>query len=115
MVDKRDVLTSLRAWFDGRRVALADCGLKVDFAESPPDRAKRSASVTIASSSRIGQLVVWDTGEAELTLGDVGSQEVVEEHREITSRIGLEDATQMLLAWLQASCQSLDGRSRPRP
>jgi hypothetical protein len=99
----RDVLTDLREWFDERNAGLAELGLQAEFAESPPDRVKRSASVMIASSSRVSQLVVWDTGEAELTLGDAGSDEVVEEHREITSQIGLQDATQTLLAWLEAS------------
>lgn len=103
MTDGRDVLTELREWFDDRSARLADLGLQAEFSESPPDRVKRSASVMIASSSRVGQLVVWDTGEAELTLGEVGSDEVIEEHREITSHIGLQDATQTLLAWLEVS------------
>jgi hypothetical protein len=102
MTDETDMLTDLREWFDDRRGGLADLGLEAEFAESPPDRVKRSASLMIASPSRIGQLVVWDTGEAELTLGDVGSDELMEEHREITSRLGLQDATQTLLAWLEA-------------
>jgi hypothetical protein len=42
MVEKRDVLTDLRFWFDGRCAGLADRGLQVEFTESPPARAKRS-------------------------------------------------------------------------
>jgi hypothetical protein len=102
MKGRRDVLTDLREWFDNRSAGFADLGLQAEFAESPPDRVKRSASVMIASSSRVGQLVLWDTGEADLTLGDAGSDEVVEQHREITSHLGLQDATQTLLAWLEA-------------
>lgn len=97
------MLADLRAWVEGRSAGFADRGLQAEFTESPLDRAKRSASVMIASPSRISQLVVWNTGEAELTLGDVGSDTVVEEHREITSQIGLQDATQTLLEWLKAS------------
>lgn len=96
------MLSDLRKWFDDRRAGLADLGFHAEFAESPPDRIKRSASVIVASSSRVSQLVVWDSGEAELTLGDVGDDEVVAEHREITSHIGLRDATQKLLGWLEA-------------
>ena len=103
MTDGRDVLNDLREWFAERSGGLAELGLQAEFAESPPDRVKRSAWVMIASSSRVGQLVVWDTGEAALTLGDIGSDNVVEEHREITSRLGLHDATQTLLAWLEPS------------
>lgn len=105
MTGGRDVLNDLREWFDDRGAELAELSLRAEFAESPPDRVKRSASVTIASPSRVGQLVVWDTGEAALTLGDVDSGEVVEEHREITSKLGLQDATQTLLGWLDASAK----------
>lgn len=103
MTEGRDVLTDLRKWFDDRTAGLADLGFQTEFSESPPDRVKRSVSVMIASSSKIGQLILWDSGESELLLGDVGSGEVMEEHREITSHIGLQDATQTLLAWLEAN------------
>lgn len=103
MTERRDVLTDLRRWFDDRTAGLAELGFQTEFAESPPDRVKRSVSVMIISASKIGQLVVWDSGEAELLLGDVGSGEVINEHREITSHIGLQDATQTLLAWLEAT------------
>ncbi len=98
-----DVISGLRTWFEDRRAALTDLGLKADFKDSPSGRAKRSAALTVASSQRIGQLVVWETGEAELSLGDVGSDELVEEHREITSQIGIRDATETLMAWLRQS------------
>jgi len=102
MTDETNMLTDLREWFDDRREKFADLGLQTTFAESPPDRAKRSASLMISSPFRVVQLVVWDTGEAELMLGDVGSGELLEEHREITSHLGLQDATQTLLTWLEA-------------
>jgi len=59
--------------------------------------------VTITSPRRIGRLVIWNTGEAELSMGDVASATVAEEHREITSEIGLRDATETLVAWLNES------------
>ena len=120
MTDGRDVLNDLREWFGERSGGLAELGLQAEFAESPPDRVKRSASVTIASSTRVGQLVVWDTGEAALTLGDVSSDEVVEEHREITSQLGMQDATQTLLGgWSpapssRASSHPYSGASLPQ-
>ena len=100
MRDKRQVLGELRTWFDSHQAALVRSGYNAEFTESPPDRDKRSASVTITSSRRVGQLVVWDTGEAELSLGDAGSAAISEEHREITSGIGLRDATEALVSWL---------------
>ena len=67
------VLDALRAWFDAHESSLADDGYQVEFAESPVGRDKLSASVTVASARRIARLVIWDTGEAELSMGDVAS------------------------------------------
>jgi hypothetical protein len=100
MTSETDVLNELQAWFASHKTALADSGYQVELAESPPDRVKSSASITIASVCRIGQLTVWSTGEAELSMGDADSGTVVEEHREITSKIGLQDATETLVAWV---------------
>jgi hypothetical protein len=103
MMIEDSVLDELRAWFEVHKNPLADDGYQVEFAESPSDRSKQSASLTISSARRIGRLVIWDTGEAELSMGDVASTSVTEEHREITSEIGLRDATETLVAWLSES------------
>jgi hypothetical protein len=100
MSEGQDLLGDLRQWFASRKIGLAERGFQVNFAESPSDRDKRSVSVTVASSQRIGRLVLWINGEAELSMGDVGSGAVTEEHREITSKIGLRDATETLVAWV---------------
>jgi hypothetical protein len=103
MTPGRNVLSDLRAWLDAHKTSLVGDGYHVEFSESPSDRAKQSVSVVITSARRIGQLVIWDTGEAELSMGDIASAAVVEEHREITSAIGLQDATDTLVAWLNES------------
>jgi hypothetical protein len=100
MTSETLVLSELRAWFAGRKAVLADSGYQVEFAESPPGRERPSVSITVASARRIGQLTVWSTGEAELSMGDADSGRVAEEHREITSNIGLQDATETLVAWV---------------
>jgi hypothetical protein len=96
-------ISDLRVWFEARRDTLATLGFTADFKDSPSDRAKRSAALTVTSPRRIGQLVVWDTGEAELSLADIRSRDIVEEHREITSQAGIQDAAETLLAWLKQS------------
>ena len=93
----------LRAWFEAHKSSLARRGYVVEFAESPSDRSKRSASVTVSSARRIGRLVIWDTGEAELSIGDATSGVITDDHREITTEIGLRDAVETLLAWLSES------------
>jgi hypothetical protein len=88
-------------WFIGREAALTRDGYKADLVESPEEREKRSVSVTIASARRIGQLVLWSTGEAELGMADIAPGEVTEERREIATDVGLNDATMTLMAWLE--------------
>jgi hypothetical protein len=105
---EKDVLNELRLWFIGRQDALTRAGYKADLVESSVEREKRSVSVTIASAQRIGQLVLWSSGEAELGMADVASGEITEEHREITSEIGLRDATMTLMAWVGNLSESSD-------
>jgi hypothetical protein len=66
-------LTNCEHGFADSETVLADSGYQLKFAESPPDRVKSSASITIASVCRIGQLTVWSVGEAELSMGDADS------------------------------------------
>lgn len=102
------MLSELQEWFAARKAVLAASGYVAEFAESPPDREKPSATITIASARRIGQLTVWSTGEAELSMGDVTSGTVSEEHREITSKIGLRDATETLVAWVRQAGEAMN-------
>lgn len=102
MMHEKDGLDELRLWFIARKASFAQAGYKADLVESPADRGKRSVSVTIASDRKIGQLVLWNSGEAELGMADVASGEIAEERREITSDIGLRDATMTLMAWLMS-------------
>ena len=50
MIEDR-VLDELRAWFEVHKNPLAGDGYQVEFAESPSDRSKQSASLTISSAS----------------------------------------------------------------
>jgi hypothetical protein len=101
MANETQILDELQIWFAKCKAALLGNGCQVELAKSPPDRGKPSVSITIASARWIGQLTVWSTGEAELGMGDADSGMVSEEHREITSTIGLQDATEILIAWVR--------------
>jgi hypothetical protein len=94
------MLRELEAWFADRKAALVDSGYVAEFAASPSDRENPSVTIAIASTRRVAQLTVWLTGEAELSMGDAASGTVAEEHKEITSEIGLRDAAETLVAWV---------------
>lgn len=97
-----DATSELQSWFAKHQEELTSHGYTAELTVSPEDRPKRAVAMTIATALRIGQLTVWDTGEAALNLGDAVSGEVREEHREITSEVGLDDATNTLVAWVAA-------------
>ncbi len=45
---------------------------------------------------------MWDNGAAELTVGDRETGEiVVNEHRDIATSLGLDDAVESLIAWVR--------------
>lgn len=98
-----DLLKRLQAWHDDTAATLRAEGYVVEFTESVGGRPKPSVSVLVGSTTRIGKLTIWSTGEAELDLGDAVSGAVTEEHREITGEVGLADATQTLVAWARGS------------
>jgi hypothetical protein len=104
-----DVLDDVRSWFAGSGPSLAASGYQLELEESPPGRDKHSVSVIITSARRTAQLVVWVTGEAELSMADATTSDVIEEHREITSTIGLRDATETLVGWVGGAGLDLYG------
>lgn len=94
-------LDELRAWFVDQQSALTLRGLTVKLGVSPEGgRDKPSLCLDIDSPSRLGQLILWVSGEAELQLADVASGEVILRHLDITSRAALDDALESLLAWV---------------
>jgi len=102
MKESSSTLRRLRTWVDKHQSELVKLSYQIEFSESPADRAKKSALLTISSPCRLGQLVLWETGEATLSLGGISFSEVSEQHRKITSQIGLIDAIETLMEWVGA-------------
>jgi hypothetical protein len=96
-----DVLEILRGWLDRRQDALASLGVAVSTTWGPSDRDPASAWVDFATSDKSARLIVWSNGLADLTVGDFVKGEVLlEEHREILSDVGFDDAEATVRAWL---------------
>lgn len=104
MNDQNALLGELKAWFDDRQAGLATHGLTVRLGGSPmAGRDKSSLCLDIDSTVRLSQLILWSSGEAELQMAEVVSGEVVSQHRQITSRIELDDALETLLVWVSTA------------
>lgn len=97
-----DLLTQLREWYDSQPNVTSD-GISLEFTDPPFARAKRSASATAIGSTRLARLTVWETGEAELDLGDSATGEMDQQHREITGSLGLADAVETMMAWVRGA------------
>ncbi len=68
----------------------------VTVAISPPlpgDTDERRAIRVDADSERaLAQMILWNTGELDLIIGDASGSVLVDEHREVSSSIGVDDA-----------------------
>jgi hypothetical protein len=95
------LLETLDAWFKRRVPDLEAAGLKVSITHGPEDRNPPSLWLDFESVERSARLMIWSNGDADLMIGDLVRAEVLlEEHREITSEIGLDDAERTIRAWL---------------
>jgi hypothetical protein len=85
-------LDLLASWLEMRQSALTEVGIRVTLTHGPEDRDPPAAWVDFETDSRSARLILWDNGLADLTVGDFVEGEVLlEEHREITSALGLDD------------------------
>jgi hypothetical protein len=64
--------------------------LELSVPETPSP--KPAARLDASSSRGLAQLILWITGEADLVIADLATGDVVvNEHREITSDLGIQD------------------------
>jgi hypothetical protein len=96
-----NVLEVMDHWFRQRLPVLEGLGLKVSITWGPCDRSPASAWLDFESAERSARLILWSDGQAELSIGDVVRGEILlDEHREISGEVGLDDAETSVLAWL---------------
>lgn len=93
-----ELLERVRSWANERRERFPD-GLSLELKESPKDRDPRSVQMTLDGGARVGELVVWGNGMAELSYGDFETGVIRPEHRDIASPADLESALDALLEW----------------
>ena len=97
-----NILDTVEQWVEARRSHLAAKGVSVSTTRGPADRTPSSAWVDFASPGRAARLIIWADGQADLAVLDYeNGRELLEEHREITSTVGLDDAELSVLAWLE--------------
>ena len=90
----------LESWANRRQPALEAAGIRVRVTRGPVDRTPAAMWVDFESKRMSARLILWSDGQAELTIGDLAQRDVVlDEHREISSDIGLDDVEATITAW----------------
>lgn len=65
------------------------------------DGPRRGARLDAVSKRGLAQLMLWETGELDLVIGDAYSGEILlDEHREVFSEIGIQDALATIEGYL---------------
>lgn len=96
-----DVLEILDRWVERHAANLEARGVSVSVTRGPKERIPSSAWLDFESSERSARLMLWSNGDADLTIGDLPLRQVLlEEHREITTELGLNNAEATVISWL---------------
>ena len=86
------LLEHLQCWVDENAVEMAAKEMYASVTHGHADRDKLSAWIDIDSPTRLVRLIVWDSGEANLSVADMEDDDlVVDEQLEISSRFNRND------------------------
>jgi hypothetical protein len=101
------LIDKLEEWANDHAAALAAKSIQLSVTHSQGMRDKESAWIDIDSLKRSVRLIIWESGEATLSVGDLSTGTLIaEEQLEITSEFGLEQAVGSALAWATGELHS---------
>ena len=76
-------------------------GITLELHTSSEPGEKTGVRLDASSARGLAQLLLWDTGELDLTVGDAETGDILlNEHREVTSKLGISDALDIIQAYL---------------
>lgn len=82
------LVEALALWVSSIRQPVTRLGAVVTFDQSPGDRLNGSARLLVARDGREGELILWESGEAEFALVQADGS-VVEEHFDQLDSLGM--------------------------
>jgi hypothetical protein len=86
------------------RERFARRGITLDLQAPRESGEKTGVRLDVSSARGLAQLLLWDTGELDLTVGDADTGDIfLKEDREVTSKIGIADALDTIEAYLSLS------------
>ena len=95
-----DLLEAAQDSISRIEIALTNQAITSEVAGSPEDRSPRSIRWILEGSEMMGQIVLWEDGQAELDLADVATGDVKAEHRQIEDQLGLQRALSAVRDWV---------------
>ena len=94
-------VTMLKNWYEDNLLDLRSRGLSPMFSSSETDGVMLSSIIDLDSSERLGRLIIWKDGAAHLQVLEVATgNPIADEQREITGRVGFEDAVRCLVEYV---------------
>ncbi|WP_253712000.1 hypothetical protein [Bradyrhizobium sp. WD16] len=66
-----NVLDIMEVWWRSLHTAFEAVGVLTQFGRSPPGRLNPSCGLNLRLNSREADLLVWESGEAELAVGEI--------------------------------------------
>jgi hypothetical protein len=104
-LDRLTLTQQLAQALESSRTDLESAGIVVSTIASA-DAAIRTLRVDAESDRRLAQVVLYDSGEVDVVVGDASTGAVLlDEHREITSHIGITELINTLI-------EALGGRTQ---
>jgi hypothetical protein len=94
------LLESAVDWAQRHKEAVARRGVSIDVTFGPDDRDKRSLWIDFDSPDRLVRLMLWQTGEAILSVAEVSTGDVLlEDQLELSDQVGIDHAMRDAVAW----------------
>jgi hypothetical protein len=93
-------LNHLEDWHTRHHQQVTTAGTTVTIEHSPPGRSKASIALSFDADPRLAQLIIWDTGEAELDLIDLNTGTHTPQHHDITTTAEVDHLITEILAWI---------------
>ncbi|MGW9278518.1 immunity protein TriTu family protein [Embleya sp. NPDC055612] len=94
---------SAQKWIDARSDEVRQSGVAMEINYSPIDRDPRSLQWILESSDKFGEVILWESGEAEVSFAVIETSEVRVEHCDIESSMELENVLTQVLQWMISS------------
>lgn len=99
-MNELELIEEMKNWYADSVDRLGSRGFSAELSESPQGQDPVSLRFVLESSRRLGELILWSTGMAEVQLADVISGEILPENQVFKSKVELNSALNVVVEWV---------------